>query len=213
VVVRRLPRLYAILDVEVASRHGWPPAALARAFLDGGARLIQVRDKRGASGATLALCDEVVAIARAYDALVIVNDRADLARLAGAAGVHVGQDDLPVRAARALVGPAALVGLSTHTPAQVAAGVDEPASYLAVGPVFGTATKETGYLPVGLDLVRTAARLAGDTPIVAIGGITLDRAPEVLAAGAQAVAVISDLLATGDPAGRVRAYVERLEAL
>ncbi len=211
--VGRLPRLYAILDVAVAERHGWSPAELARAFLEGGARLVQVRDKRGSSGALLALCDQVVALARPSGALVIVNDRADLARLAGADGVHLGQEDLPVAEARRLVGPGALVGLSTHTLDQVRAGAAEPVSYLGVGPVFGTATKDTGYAPGGLDRVRTAAAVAAGTPIVAIGGITLGQAADVIAAGADAVAVISDLLSTGDPARRVREYVDRLEAL
>lgn len=174
---------------------------------------MQVRDKRPSSGAVLALCDEVVALAREYGAAVIVNDRADLARLAGADGVHVGQDDLPVAEARRLLGPSALVGLSTHTREQIVGGTAQPVSYLAVGPVFGTATKDTGYAAVGLPLVRTAVTLAAGTPIVAIGGITLERAPVVIAAGAASVAVISDLLAGGDPARRVRAYIDRLEAV
>ncbi len=207
----RLPRLYAILDTAVAARCGWAPVDLARAFFDGGARLVQVREKAASSAAFLALCDQVVALARAYGARVIVNDRADLARLAGADGVHVGQDDLAVSDARRLLGPTALVGLSTHTPAQIAAGAAEPASYLAVGPVFGTATKDTGYAPVGLELVRVAKSLAEGKPIVAIGGITFETAPAVLAAGADAVAVIADLVAAGDPSARVRAYIDRLE--
>jgi thiamine-phosphate pyrophosphorylase len=141
---------------------------------------------------------------------VIVNDRPDLARLSGAAGVHVGQDDLPPRAARDLLGPAASVGVSTHTPAQIDAAIREPISYLAIGPVFGTATKATGYDAGGLDLVRAAARGASGVPVVAIGGITLDRAPAVIAAGAAAVAVIGDLLVDGDPARRVAAYCRAL---
>ena len=146
-----------------------------------------------------------------------MNDRADLARLAGAAGVHVGQEDLPPAAVRAIVGREAIVGLSTHTLDQVRTAMGEPVDYLAVGPVFGTATKETGYAAVHLDMVRDAARAAGEVgahdaarPIVAIGGITLERARAVIEAGATTVAVISDLLATGDPEGRVRAYLEAL---
>lgn len=120
--------------------------------------------------------------------------------------MHVGQDDIPARAARKQLGAAAIVGLSTHSLNQIDSARSEPVSYVAVGPVFGTSTKETGYQAVGLELVRIAAARSAGLPIVAIGGITLDRAQEVLAAGASAVAVISDLLASGDPAARVAAY-------
>jgi thiamine-phosphate pyrophosphorylase len=145
-----------------------------------------------------------------YHAVIIVNDRVDLARVSGAAGAHVGQDDLAAASARELLGAAAVVGLSTHTEAQVDAALAEPISYLAVGPVFGTRTKDTGYDAVGLEFVRWAARRAGQTPVVAIGGITLDNAAAVIDAGAASVAVITDLIATGDARGRVAAYLERL---
>jgi thiamine-phosphate pyrophosphorylase len=141
-----------------------------------------------------------------------VNDRADLARLAGAGGVHVGQDDLAPEAARAIVGDAACIGLSTHTLSQLDAALERRLDYVAVGPVFATATKASGYEPLGLAGVAAAAartRPRG-TPLVAIGGITLDRAAEVVAAGADSVAVIADLLAGGDPAARVRAWLEAL---
>jgi len=138
-----------------------------------------------------------------------VNDRADIAKMAGAAGVHVGQDDLPVEAARELLGPDAIVGYSTHTVDQIAAAVTRPLSYIAVGPVFGTTTKATGYEAVGLDLVRDAVRRAAGRPVVGIGGITLATARDVIAAGATSVAVISDLL-SGDPASRVAAYLSAL---
>jgi thiamine-phosphate pyrophosphorylase len=110
------------------------------------------------------------------------------------------------------VGSTAIVGLSTHTIDQAGAAVREPIDYLAIGPVFGTSTKETGYDAVGLALVRQVAAVAAasDLPVVAIGGITLDTAPEVLAAGAASVAVITDLVCTSDPAARVRAYLDRL---
>jgi thiamine-phosphate pyrophosphorylase len=209
------PPLYAIVDAEVAGRHGWTVPGLARAYLHGGARLLQVRAKTWGSGAFLAAVEEVMAEAGTHGALVIVNDRADVAVLAGADGVHVGQEDLRVHEVRRAFPAVRLIGLSTHTTEQVdAAVVGREASYLAVGPVYGTRTKDTGYGAVGLELVRyarasvAAATLEAGHPIVAIGGITLERAPEVLAAGATAVAVISDLLATGDPEARVRAYME-----
>jgi len=179
--------------------------------LEGGARLLQVRGKTLSGHALCTLASAIVGLARDYNARVIVNDRADIARLVSAAGVHVGQDDLPWRAARALVGDHSLVGLSTHTLAQVEAAVGEPLDYVAIGPVFGTATKATGYEAVGLPLVQAAARVV--RPIVAIGGITLETASSVIAAGAASVAVITDLVATGDPRGRVREYMSRLERI
>jgi thiamine-phosphate pyrophosphorylase len=161
------------------------------------------------------MCEQVVAEARPFGAIVLVNDRADLAALSGADGVHVGQDDLRVEDVRRAFPSLGWVGLSTHTPAQIAAAAATPASYVAVGPVFGTSTKDTGYDAVGLALVgegrRAVDAAAGaPRPVVAIGGITLERAPAVLAAGADSVAVISDILSTGDPEARVRAYLDRL---
>jgi thiamine-phosphate pyrophosphorylase len=152
------------------------------------------------------LCDAIVAAADGFDADVVINDRADLALMSGAPGVHVGQDDLPVGAVRALLGTQAIVGYSTHSVAQIEEAAREPVSYIAVGPVFGTRTKDTGYDQVGLNLVSAAARMSGGVPIVAIGGITLDTAPAVWAAGATSVAIISDLLAGGDPRSRVASY-------
>jgi thiamine-phosphate pyrophosphorylase len=168
--------------------------------------VLQVRAKRLGAAEFLALADDVVRAAADYGGTVIVNDRVDIARLCRAGGVHVGQADLPPRDARAQLGPDAIVGFSTHTIAQIDDAVREPLSYIAVGPVFGTATKDTGYEAVGLDLVRAAVARAAGRPVVAIGGITLERAPSVLAAGASAVAVISDLITGCDPRQRVAAY-------
>jgi thiamine-phosphate pyrophosphorylase len=212
-------RLYPILDADVASRLGWSVIDLARAFLDGGATLIQLRAKLASGRDFLRWAEQVIAAARPTGARVIINDRVDVAALAGAGGVHVGQDDLPARQTRAWLGADALIGLSTYTDVQLREGVIEPISYLAVGPVFVTGTKDTGYAAGGLDLVRRAARILDEQadrsggrrlPLVAIGGITLASAPDVLSAGADSVAVVSDLLSTGDPAGRVREYLSRL---
>jgi len=170
--------------------------------------LLQLRDKSAASSARLAQAEEMVRLARSAGAQLIVNDRADIARLSGADGVHVGQDDLSVDEARAIVGPHAIVGLSTHDEPQIAAAARTSATYIAVGPIYGTTTKDTGYSARGLDLVRRAA--ATGRPVVAIGGITLERAPEVIAAGASSVAVISDLLVGDDPEERVRRFLARL---
>jgi thiamine-phosphate pyrophosphorylase len=207
---RPLPhRLHAIVDVGMAASRGVAPADLARAYLDGGGRVIQLRAKELPSGAFLELSEALVALAHEYEARIIVNDRVDIARLSGAAGVHVGQEDLPPAAAREQLGPAAIVGYSTHTITQVQAAVREPVSYIAVGPVFGTSTKDTGYSAVGLEFVSAAARLAGEVPVVAIGGVTLDNARRAIDAGASSVAVISDLF-VGQPSARVKAFLRIL---
>jgi thiamine-phosphate pyrophosphorylase len=202
-----LPRLYPILDIDLCRARGIDPLALLDAFLAGGARFIQLRDKASAGGARLAMADAVVRLVHAAGARLVINDRAEIARMTGADGVHVGQDDLAVEDVRRIVGPDAIVGLSTHDEAQIDAAARTSATYIAVGPIYGTATKDTGYAARGLDLVRRAAQ-AG-RPVVAIGGITLERAPEVLAAGAVSVAVISGLL-TDDPRQTVRAFLQRL---
>jgi thiamine-phosphate pyrophosphorylase len=211
--IAALPPLNAIVDQQAAARAGWSMLDLADAFLSGGARFLQLRAKDAGSGWFLDLAAAVVERARQAGARVVINDRADIARLSAADGVHVGQDDLSPGAVRRLVGDQALVGLSTHTVEQIAAAVEQPIGYLAIGPVFGTSTKATRYDAVGLERVRLAATRAGARPVVAIGGITLDRALSVLAAGAASVAVIGDLLSSGDPEARVRAYVARLAGL
>ncbi len=203
-------RLYAIVDAGVAARAGWTPPDLAQAYLDGGARLVQLRAPGVDAATQLGWCQQIVGLAAPVGARVIVNDRCDLALMAGAGGVHLGQDDLPVEAARRLLGPTALIGLSTHDDRQVDAAVRQSVSYLAIGPVYATSTKDTGHAAVGIEAVRRTRAAAGERPVVAIGGITLATAPDVIAAGAASVAVISDLLAGGDPARRVRAYLDAL---
>jgi thiamine-phosphate pyrophosphorylase len=201
--------VYPIIDIDLCGMRGIEPRGLALAFLHGGARTIQVRQKSAGTGALLALTRDIVAAASAHGARVIVNDRADLARMAGASGVHVGQSDLSPAEVKAIAGPDAIVGLSTHTREQVDAAVDQPVDYIAIGPVFQTRTKKTGYEPRGLELVRYAATTG--RPVVAIGGITLENAREVLEAGASAVALISDLAAS-DPEARIRAFLQRRPA-
>jgi thiamine-phosphate pyrophosphorylase len=204
-----LPALYAIVDVEVCTAAGWTPRDVARAYLDGGVRLLQLRAKAMPGAAFLDLAAAVVE--DAGDALVIVNDRADIAALADAAGVHVGQEDLTPADVRRVIGPDRVVGCSTHTAEQIERALIEPVSYFAIGPVFATATKATGYEAVGYAAVRHAAARgkSASLPVVAIGGITLETAPRVLDAGAASVAVITDLL-TADPAARVREYLSVL---
>jgi thiamine-phosphate pyrophosphorylase len=161
------------------------------------------------------MAEQIVALAKGTGARLIVNDRADVAKVAGAAGVHVGQDDLAPAAVRALLGPDRLIGFSTHSTAQLDRAMAQPIDYVAVGPVFGSASKDTGYEAVGLRLVEEAARRARaqKLQVVAIGGITLDRAPDVIRAGATSVAIISDLLTTGNPRARVAEYLDRLASM
>jgi thiamine-phosphate pyrophosphorylase len=205
--------LYAIVDVDVCARVGRAAADLARDYLAGGVRLLQVRAKHFASGAFLQLVEDVAAQARATGATVIVNDRVDVAAAAGL-GVHLGQDDLPVAAARALLGPRARIGLSTHTTAQLTSALHQPVSYVAFGPVFVTGTKANPDPVVGLHGVTEAARAAqaAGVPLVAIGGITLATAASVLGAGASSVAIIADLLAGPEPpTARVRRFIQALD--
>lgn len=199
-------RVYPIIDAGLCAARLVDPRALARACLAGGARVLQVRVKEGPSSSFLALADEVVAAAAPYGAAVLVNDRVDVALMARARGVHVGQEDLHAADVRRIAGGLA-IGVSTHDERQVDEALASEADYVAVGPMFATATKDTGYTARGLDLVRYAA--GRGKPVVAIGGIDLPRAAEVLAAGAAAVAVISDLLA-GRPEERVAEYLRRL---
>lgn len=209
---RALPsRLYAIADEHIARQAGWSVPDLADAFLQAGARWLQIRAKDAAARDLLRWTESIAR--HAGDAWVIVNDRVDVALAAGTRHVHLGQDDLPVPEARALLGAGAVIGISTHTPDQIDAACALPVTYLAVGPVFATPTKATGYAPVGTALVAEARRridAAGGPPLVAIGGISLQTAPDVVAAGADAVVVISDLLRGGDPGARVRAYLSAL---
>ena len=201
--------LYAILDATLSLQRGYDPVDLARLFLDGGARLIQLRAKDTPDAQFLVWADAICGLAHARGARVIVNDRADIALMAGADGVHVGQDDMPPEAVRRAAGARPLdIGLSTHTHDQIAAAAAAPIDYLAIGPVFGTSTKDTGYLAVGLGMVEAAARGSAGRPVVAIGGITLDTAGQVIRAGAASVAVISGLL-EGDPSRQVAEYLAR----
>ena len=210
-----LPRLYAVCDADVCARAGWTLPDYAAALMDGGVTLLQLRAKHASSREVLAATEAVMARALRHKATVIVNDRADVARLADASGVHVGQDDLAPADVRRVIGEHAALGLSTHTTAQLESAVREPVTYVAIGPVFGTTTKATGYDAVGLDLVRRASAIAAPSglPVVAIGGITLENAPDIIVSGAASVAVITDLLVGGDPTARARAFLEQLSCV
>jgi len=185
----RIPKLYAITDRQWSN---CTHEEIVRMFLDGGARLIQLRDKE-ASGREL--LDQAIAcmkLTRDAGATLIINDRVDVALTAGADGVHLGQEDLSVDEAREILGEDKIIGVSTHSIAQFRAALETSANYIAVGPVYPTLTKENPAPVVGLELVREARKLT-DRPLVAIGGISHALAPEVIEAGADCVAVISAL--------------------
>jgi thiamine-phosphate pyrophosphorylase len=201
-----LPPLYAIVD---PLDTGHAPLDLARAYLAGGAPLLQLRLKGVTAHALWETARTVRALTRAAGALFIVNDRPDVAAAVEADGVHLGQDDVPVAAARAVLGPERWIGVSTHDVAEARAALRAGADYLGVGPIYDT-TSKAGALPArGLGLLRTVRALT-DRPLVAIGGITTETAPTVRAAGADAVAMIGALARASDPAATVRDLVARL---
>lgn len=178
----------------------------ARFLADAGVELIQLRDKTGSSRAVYGEAQALVREFAPSDVRVIINDRADIAAMVGAGGVHVGQEDLPVEAARSVCGAERWVGVSTHNLAQLREADSTSADYIAVGPVFPTQSKENPDPVVGIELVSEARRLTRK-PLVAIGGITVESAADVFRAGADSVAVIRDLLEAQDPTERAREYL------
>jgi thiamine-phosphate pyrophosphorylase len=199
----RLPRFYPILDTEVALRRGIDPVKAAVQMLEGGAKILQFRHKGFLSREAFAWLERIAELTTATGATLVINDRSDLAKLFGAA-LHLGQDDLLPSVARRVVGPDAMVGFSTHNEAQLRAACAEPADYLALGPIFGTVTKENPDPTVGLDELRRLRPLS-NRPLVAIGGITRANARRALEAGADSVAVIGDLFPED---GQIRARIE-----
>jgi thiamine-phosphate pyrophosphorylase len=203
-----LPRLYVILDATLLNNS---PHDCAQELAAAGVRLMQYRDKSASARDLLETSHELVSSLKPHGASLIVNDRPDVAALAGAAGVHVGQDDLSPEQARAVVGKEVWVGVSTHSLEQFRRAAVTSADYIAVGPIFATTSKENPDPVVGLELIREI-RAVTDKPIVAIGGITLDRAASVVAAGADSVAVIRDVLCAARPAERARRFLETMDA-
>jgi len=204
-----LPRLYPIIDPALlpgAGDQAARVAAFARELAKGGATLIQYRNKTGSGRQMLSDARELRR-ALGSEVRLIMNDRADLCLAAGFDGVHVGQEDLSPEGARAVVGDRLWVGVSTHSVAQVIHAAQTSADYIAIGPVFATASKQNPDPVVGLEGVR-AARAATRKPLVAIGGITRVNAASVIQAGADSVAVISDLV--HDPAKSVEAFLRVL---
>jgi thiamine-phosphate pyrophosphorylase len=188
-----LPRFYPILDAGLLLRAGLSIESFARELREAGIRFLQYRDKEASDEVLLQRAATLRRIFPASDSRLILNDRVPLVLSAGYDGVHVGQDDLSPAEARALVGPEVMVGVSTHGESQLVKAADSPVDYVAIGPVFATSSKQVPDPVVGLEGVR-AARALTDKPLVAIGGITRANCAAVIEAGADSVAVISDLI-------------------
>jgi thiamine-phosphate pyrophosphorylase len=203
-----LPRLYVILDATLLNNS---PHDCARGLAAAGVRLLQYRDKSASARDLMKTSRELVSSLNSYGTSLIVNDRPDVAALAGAAGVHVGQEDLEPEQARIVVGEEQWVGVSTHNLEQFRRAAATSADYIAVGPIFATTSKANPDPVVGLELLRQVRPLT-DKPIVAIGGITLERAASVIAAGADSVAVIRDVVCAANPGERARRFLETLGA-
>jgi thiamine-phosphate pyrophosphorylase len=204
-----LPPLYVILDAALLTSS---ELDVARKLSDAGVRLFQYRNKRGSSRELLQASSALAAELAQRGALLFVNDRPDVAFLSGASGVHVGQKDLPVAESRTVLGQGKFLGISTHNLRQFRAAAETDADYVALGPVFDTDSKANPDPVVGTAMIREARKLTRK-PIVAIGGITLDRAKEVMEAGADSVAVISDILRANDQGKRARQFLNLLEPI
>jgi len=202
------PSLYVVLDR--AAARGRDLDDLLAAVIDGGCRMVQLREKTWPSGRLWPLARRLRARCARAGVTFVVNDRVDLAVAVEADGVHVGQDDLPARVARPLLRAGMLLGVSTHGVAQARAARDDGADYVAVGSMFATTTKPDFEL-VGPELIRTLRAEIG-VPLIGIGGITHDNVAEVVRAGADGVAVISAVCAAPDPAAATRRFLELIRA-
>ncbi|HXI43649.1 MAG TPA: thiamine phosphate synthase [Bryobacteraceae bacterium] len=207
----KVSRVYPILDTRSLAARGCDPETAARAWLDGGAQILQFRHKRQWARPVFDQAERIAGACRERGAMFVINDRADMAKLLGA-GLHVGQDDLAPADARRLLGADALLGYSTHNPQQLDAAVAEPVSYVAFGPMFRTDSKENPDPVVGLDLLR-ACRARCEFPLVAIGGVTRQNASAVYAAGADSIAVIGDLMPDDCSGANMRRRMEEWQQL
>src|ERR1700733_1129732 len=197
-----LPQLYPIVDADVLDQRGLNVAHFPEDLRAAGVKLLQYRDKHGTPQEVLRVAAMIRDVFAEAECRLILNDRADLAVLAGWSGVHVGQEDLSPEDARRVVGGALWVGVSTHTEEQVRLAEASCADYVAVGPVFATGTKLDAEAVIGLEGVRRARALT-TKPLVGIGGITRSNARSVIDAGADSVAVISALIVDGESVEKV----------
>jgi len=201
-----LPRLYPITDTLIS---GLSHAQQVERLAVGGASFIQLREKRASPRGFYEAALEAVSAARRLSVRIIINDRVDIAMAIGADGVHLGQTDVPPEKARKLLGDKLIIGFSTHTLKQALAADSMPVDYVAIGPVFQTASKENPDEIVGLEMISEVRRSIAK-PLVAIGGITMQSARAVIDAGADSVAVISDLLSTPNMSARTRSFIDLL---
>ena len=199
-------RLYGILDTGYVAPEAM--ASMAQQLLQGGVQLLQLRAKKSSRAEIITMAQEILPVIRAHQALFFINDYPDLVPIVGADGAHIGQDDGNVAEARHAAGEGALIGLSTHSLEQVERACAQQPDYIGFGPLFTTATKPD-YRPIGLADVVSAQR-AVSFPLFCIGGITLERVPEVVEAGAERLVVVSDLLKAKDPAEQARKFLEYL---
>ena len=186
-----LPKVYPITDTNLS---GLSHAEQVDRLIAGGAVLIQLRDKRAAPSSFYRQAEAALQIARKHNVRLIINDRVDVALALGADGVHLGQTDIPVEAARCLLGERAIVGISTHNLAQAELAATMPVDYVSLGPIFNTSTKENPDPIAGLEMLRAVRIIVGALPVVAIGGITLANSKEAWEAGADAVSSIAALV-------------------
>ena len=207
----RFPRVYPILDAETLAQHGIALDTAAAALLEGGAGILQVRQKGHWTRQVFESARQVACLCREAGAVLVVNDRADFAMLLEG-GLHIGQEDLAPRDARKLIGPDALLGFSSHNLEQLSAAGGEPVDYVALGPVYPTSSKHNPDPVVGVDEVRRLRPLI-EKPLVAIGGITRANAAGVLNAGADSVAVISDLVPQSPTARSLRERMEEWQRI
>ena len=207
----KLPRVYPILDTQLLSERGCDAETAAIAWLDGGARILQFRHKAPWTREVFDQAERIALCCADRRALFVVNDRVDMARLLRA-GAHVGQDDLTPADARRLLGVDCLLGHSTHNPDQLAAAATQPVDYLAYGPIYATTSKRNPDPVVGLDGLR-ACRANSAKPLVAIGGITRENAAAVFEAGADALAIIRDLLPETCTSANLRRRMEEWQQL
>jgi thiamine-phosphate pyrophosphorylase len=205
-----LPKLYPITDRRLS---GLSHAEQVARLIDGGATFIQLREKQLSPREFYVEAEEALRVARERRVKLIINDRADIALALGADGVHLGQDDVPPEAARALLGEGAVIGFSTHSVEQAIAAARLPVDYVAIGPVFATKSKENPDPQVGLEGLRRVREAVGPVTLVAIGGVTRENAPAVLASGADSVAVISALFDPENPSEITRLTRDFLAAL
>lgn len=189
------PKIYPITDTRLS---GLTHAEQVHRLIDGGAEMIQLREKWSSPRDFYADAERAVAIARVEGVKIIINDRVDIALALEADGVHLGQDDLPPAEARKLLGPRALIGYSTHSPEQAQLATTLPVDYIALGPVFRTQSKENPDAVVGVEALNAVTRIVRDMPLVAIGGITIDRLPLVFNAGADSAAMLAEIVSHAD---------------